>query len=155
MSRRLVNVFVSPEVVANLFFASRPGEWVRVDRGLPVGARLLASAYDMESDQFMMRFEHPSFAEVPAGEVVPAFNAISMSSINVNQCDKKLLDTLRTLTKEQREREKGCGYMKTIFVNIPIVSDGDSPKIITFAEAIEEMKNHSIGTDAPIIIENK
>lgn len=43
----------------------------RCTKGLPVGARFVRSFYDEQHDIVVFVFEHPSFPEVPEGNIVP------------------------------------------------------------------------------------
>ncbi len=105
-SRRLVNVFVTPDIVTGLLFPSRPGVWQRTDTGLPDGAECVGKNYDYNCghDRFVFTFSHPSFPEVPEGSPVPTFHTFSVTAFHFDSpaTDKAIAD-LNTLTAKQIE----------------------------------------------------
>jgi hypothetical protein len=72
--RRVKKVFVGERDVLELFFAAtRDGpEYLYLPRlSLPDGALLLACHHDFSSRAFWFIAHHPSFPEVPDGEMTP------------------------------------------------------------------------------------
>lgn len=71
--RRLVRVYITPDLLANLVIGSPPGFYFRVKSGLPADAKPVGHSYDIERDQFVVMYEHESFAIVPPAYRIPEF----------------------------------------------------------------------------------
>lgn len=66
--RRVVLVRMSGELLAGMCVGVHgPGEWVRRTQGLPDGAKCVGMDIDIVRDELVLKFEHESFGEVPAG----------------------------------------------------------------------------------------
>lgn len=70
--RRLKQIVVQRECLAQLIaFPSPPGEWIRLDGGIPCDAKCVGLYIDYATESVVMTFEHESFPVVPIGGHVP------------------------------------------------------------------------------------
>ena len=106
-TRRVVNLYVTPELLEGLFFPSRPGVWHRTDAGLPEGALCTGRWYDYERNRFVFQFAHESFREVPEGCAIPEFRGVEMSAFCFDSpADAASIAILNGLTAQQIDREQ-------------------------------------------------
>lgn len=108
MNRRCVAVRVDPSLFVGLMFPSAPGAWFRIDAGLPEDAVCVGRGYDVERDCFTFVFEHPSFAEVTEGALLPTFDGVRISSIRfsdpVTPEERAEVERLMTLQRDAWKR---------------------------------------------------
>lgn len=80
---RLGAVRVSAELMYDIFRASEPGHWFRVERGLPPDAEYVRSYYDDERNQFVFVYAHPSFPLTRPGELVRFLDPPQISALHL------------------------------------------------------------------------
>ncbi len=117
MSRRKL-VYANAELLASIFFPSRPGDWHRTDAGLPDGAKMTGCGYDFLCHRFWFAYEHPSFPEVPEGHMADAFDGVQVSAVHIDPatgCDEKMAAVLTGLVKEQAAREESGGLRHPLY----------------------------------------
>lgn len=80
---RLGAVRVSAELMYQLFRASRPGEWFRVDKGLPTDVEYVRSYYDDRANHFVFVYTHPTFPLTRPGELVVTLPDVTVSALHL------------------------------------------------------------------------
>jgi hypothetical protein len=82
---RLGAVRVSGELMYDLFRASEPGHWFRVEQGLPADAEYVRSYYeDSPSNCFVFVYTHPSFPLTRPGELVRFVDPPQLSALHLS-----------------------------------------------------------------------
>lgn len=80
---RLGAVRVTAELMYDLFRASPPGQWFRVEDGLPPDALYVRSYYDDRANEFVFIYTHPTFPLTPPGCVVSNVSPPRLSSLQL------------------------------------------------------------------------
>lgn len=80
---RLGAVRVSAALMHHLIVAGRPGEWVRIEKGLPPDAEYTRSYYDNLENCFVFVYQHPNFPLTPPGCRVQPLAAPQFSTIHL------------------------------------------------------------------------
>ena len=65
--RRMVRLEIDPAILLLM----GKGGWKAVSNHFPEGANLIGRCYDADRDVFVLIIEHPSFAAVGPGELIP------------------------------------------------------------------------------------
>jgi hypothetical protein len=73
---------VSGELMRDMLFRpSPPGQWFRVDGGIPADAEFVRCYQDAEWNEFVFVYRHPSFPLVPPGERAPLLDPPRLSAL--------------------------------------------------------------------------
>jgi hypothetical protein len=80
--RRQVIVRISAEFIEALCSGTRSGEWVRGDGGVPPDAKCTGVCYELNTNSFLVRFEHESFRLVHPGSLAPGFPAPNVTKLH-------------------------------------------------------------------------
>lgn len=114
---RLACVRVTAELMYDLFGATPPGQWFRVEEGLPPDAEYVRSYYDDGRNEFVFVYTHPTFPLTPPGHATARVTPM-LSSIHL---------TL-PFTADQRECIERCIVQQSRKAN---ATDGaDAPRIV-------------------------
>lgn len=68
-ARRFARIIVSPELVGGLLVAGE--RTLKVECGLPPGARYAGGSFDPDRAVYVLVFEHESFSPIPPGWIFP------------------------------------------------------------------------------------
>jgi len=70
--RRLMRLFIAPSALAGIFQDTLNGNaLMTVSKGLPKGIKIVGMNIDTSRGGFSLTINHPDFAEVPEGGVIP------------------------------------------------------------------------------------
>ena len=82
--QRLGALRVSGELMRDhLFRATTPGVWIRTESGIPHDAEFVRCYEDMERNEFVFIYRHPSFPLVRPGERTPNLDAPQLSQLHL------------------------------------------------------------------------
>jgi hypothetical protein len=111
-NRRLKDFRIDENRLADLLFA-RTGGWFRFEAtGVPPDATCVGVRYDFNSMSFQIRMTHPTFPEVPVGEMVPVANGLDFRvhyrrddpvAVNLTFSDEVCEDIRRAMSEGDTE----------------------------------------------------